>query len=71
MYVFTTEIALCIVVALPASNVRVNLSKAEIFKLADQIIANSKQVHDAVASVPLDKVFVNSFVSCYSCSCYL
>ncbi|XP_010248843.1 PREDICTED: probable thimet oligopeptidase isoform X2 [Nelumbo nucifera] len=41
---------------LPSSNVLVNLSASEILKLADHIIAKSKEVHDAVASVPLDKV---------------
>ncbi|XP_007044976.2 PREDICTED: probable thimet oligopeptidase [Theobroma cacao] len=41
---------------LPGCNVRVNLSASEILKLADRIIAKSKEVHDAVASVPLDKV---------------
>ncbi|GFP94493.1 probable thimet oligopeptidase [Phtheirospermum japonicum] len=40
----------------PGSNVRINLSATEILKLADHIIARSKEVHDAVASVPLDKV---------------
>ncbi|KAL2543331.1 putative thimet oligopeptidase [Abeliophyllum distichum] len=37
------------------SNVRINLSASEILRLADRIIAKSKEVHDAVASVPLDK----------------
>ncbi|XP_052186579.1 probable thimet oligopeptidase isoform X1 [Diospyros lotus] len=41
---------------IPGSAVRANLSAAEILRLADRIIAKSKQVHDAVASVPLDKV---------------
>lgn len=41
---------------LVGSNVRVNLSASEIRKLADRIIAESKEVHDAVASVPVDKV---------------
>ncbi|KAF3431110.1 hypothetical protein FNV43_RR25840 [Rhamnella rubrinervis] len=41
---------------LQGSNVRVNLSASEIHKLADRIIIKSKKVHDAVASVPLDKV---------------
>lgn len=40
---------------LRGSNVRANLSASEILKLADRLIANSKAVHDAVASVPLDK----------------
>ncbi|KAF5200448.1 Mitochondrial intermediate peptidase protein [Thalictrum thalictroides] len=40
---------------LPGSNVLVNLSASEIFKLADRIISKSKEVHDAVASVPPDK----------------
>ncbi|KAK1419976.1 hypothetical protein QVD17_29451 [Tagetes erecta] len=38
------------------SNVRVNLSASEILKLADRVIANSKAVYNAVASVPFDKV---------------
>lgn len=41
---------------LQGSIVRVNLSAAEILKLADKIVSKSKEVHDAVASVPLDKV---------------
>ncbi|KAI3516067.1 hypothetical protein L1887_14976 [Cichorium endivia] len=41
---------------LRGSIVRANLSASEILKLADRLIANSKAVHDAVASVPLDKV---------------
>lgn len=41
---------------IPGSNVRVDLSPSEILKLADVIISKSKAVHDAVASVPLDKV---------------
>ncbi|WVZ08365.1 hypothetical protein V8G54_021711 [Vigna mungo] len=41
---------------LAGSKVRVNLSAPEILKLAEQIIANSKKVHNSVASVPLDKV---------------
>ncbi|KAG8365960.1 hypothetical protein BUALT_Bualt17G0026300 [Buddleja alternifolia] len=40
----------------PGSNVRINLSASEILRLADHIVAKSKEVHDAVASVPLDKV---------------
>ncbi|XP_055812732.1 probable thimet oligopeptidase [Solanum dulcamara] len=44
----------------PGSKVRVNLSASEILKLAESIINKSKQVHDAVASVPLEKVgYVN------------
>ncbi|KAL6508912.1 hypothetical protein OROHE_021471 [Orobanche hederae] len=39
----------------PGLNVRINLPAPEILKLADHIIAKSKKVHDAVASVPLDK----------------
>lgn len=45
---------------LPGSNVCVNLSASEIRRLADRIIANSKSVHDRVASVPLDKVSTSS-----------
>ncbi|KAI9080842.1 hypothetical protein K1719_037151 [Acacia pycnantha] len=48
---------------LPGSNVRINLSKSEILKLADRIIAKSKEVHDAVASVPLDKVSYMNVIS--------
>ncbi|XP_075082717.1 putative thimet oligopeptidase isoform X3 [Nicotiana tabacum] len=45
---------------IPGSNVRVNLTASQILKLAESIIKKSKQVHDAVASVPLDKVaYVN------------
>ncbi|XP_049407365.1 probable thimet oligopeptidase [Solanum stenotomum] len=40
----------------PGSKVRVNLSASEIMKLAESIINKSKQVHDAVASVSLEKV---------------
>ncbi|KAG5584990.1 hypothetical protein H5410_045424 [Solanum commersonii] len=44
----------------PGSKVRVNLSASEIMKLAESIINKSKQVHDAVASVSLEKVgYVN------------
>lgn len=41
---------------LQGANVRVRLSASEIIKLADRVISKSKEVHDAVASVPLDKV---------------
>ncbi|KAL5997347.1 hypothetical protein ACLOJK_008277 [Asimina triloba] len=41
---------------IPGLSVRVNPTAAEILKLADSIIAKSKEVHDSVASVPLDKV---------------
>ncbi|KAL3511404.1 hypothetical protein ACH5RR_030805 [Cinchona calisaya] len=37
------------------SKVLINLSASEILRLADRVIAKSKAVHDAVASVPLDK----------------
>jgi hypothetical protein len=43
-------------VDLVGSKVRVNLSASEIVKLANQIIAKSNEVHNSVASVPLDKV---------------
>ncbi|KAL6547502.1 hypothetical protein OROMI_023223 [Orobanche minor] len=47
----------------PGLNVRINLSASEILKLAEHIIAKSKKVHDAVASVPLDKVsYVNTLL---------
>ncbi|KAJ8438589.1 hypothetical protein Cgig2_024678 [Carnegiea gigantea] len=41
---------------LVGSNVKVKLSASEIRKLAEQIVAESKEVHDALASVPVDKV---------------
>ncbi|CAL5350478.1 unnamed protein product [Camellia sinensis] len=41
---------------LPGSTVQVNLSPPEILRLANRIIAKSKEVHDSIASVPLDKV---------------
>jgi len=52
--VFDHLILIC--VELVGSNVRVNISASEIRKLADQIVAESKGVHDALASVPVDKV---------------
>ncbi|CAK7332393.1 unnamed protein product [Dovyalis caffra] len=48
---------------LSGSSVRINLSASEILKLADRIIAKSKEVHDAVASVPLDKVTYANVIS--------
>ncbi|GFZ21176.1 zincin-like metalloproteases family protein [Actinidia rufa] len=41
---------------IPGSAVHLNLSSSEILRLADRIISKSKEVHDAVASVRLDKV---------------
>ncbi|THF95744.1 hypothetical protein TEA_002776 [Camellia sinensis var. sinensis] len=38
------------------STVQINLSPPEILRLANRIIAKSKEVHDSIASVPLDKV---------------
>ncbi|KAL3328044.1 hypothetical protein AABB24_035615 [Solanum stoloniferum] len=46
----------------PGSKVRVNLSASEIMKLAESIINKSKQVHDAVASIPLDKVVYENVI---------
>ncbi|XP_057486200.1 probable thimet oligopeptidase [Actinidia eriantha] len=49
--------------ALPGSAVHLNLSSSEILRLADRIISKSKEVHDAVASVRLDKVtYANSIL---------
>lgn len=45
------------------SDVRVNISRSEISRLADRIIAKLKEVHDAVASVPLDKVLYPPYLS--------
>ena len=36
----------------------INLDAAKILKLAEELISRSQKVHDAVASVPLEKVFV-------------
>ncbi|KAL6616561.1 hypothetical protein ACP70R_038831 [Stipagrostis hirtigluma subsp. patula] len=41
---------------LPGFTAQVNLSAAEIKRLADRIIAKSKDTYDSVAAVPLDKV---------------
>lgn len=48
---------------LKGSNVQINLSPSRIIRLADQLIAKSKAVHDAVASVPLDKVSYKNVIS--------
>ncbi|KAM6555594.1 hypothetical protein CsatB_002613 [Cannabis sativa] len=48
---------------LPGSSFRVNLSASEILKLADRIIAKSKEVHDFVASVALEKVTYTNVIS--------
>ncbi|XP_061368085.1 probable thimet oligopeptidase isoform X1 [Gastrolobium bilobum] len=48
---------------LAGSKVLVNLSASEILKLADQIIAKSNEVHNSVASVPLDKVTCTNVIS--------
>ncbi|OMO60398.1 Peptidase M3A/M3B [Corchorus capsularis] len=48
---------------LPGCTFRVNLLASEILKLADRIIAKSKEVHDAVASIPLDKVTYKNAIS--------
>uniref|UniRef100_A0ACD5XEG6 Uncharacterized protein n=1 Tax=Avena sativa TaxID=4498 RepID=A0ACD5XEG6_AVESA len=46
---------------LPGFTAQVNLSATEINRLADRIIAKSKETYDAVAAVPLDKVsFANA-----------
>ncbi|XP_077227429.1 zincin-like metalloproteases family protein isoform X2 [Tasmannia lanceolata] len=41
---------------IPGLIAHVNLSASEILKLAERLIARSKEVHDSVASVPLEKV---------------
>ncbi|KAL6498951.1 hypothetical protein OROHE_026386 [Orobanche hederae] len=46
----------------PRLNVRIHLSASEILKLADHIIAKSKKIHDAVASIPLDKCRPKKFM---------
>ncbi|PNY07048.1 neurolysin [Trifolium pratense] len=48
---------------LVGSKVRVNLSASQIVKLANQIIAKSNEVHNSVASVPLDKVTYANVIS--------
>ncbi|KAK4763660.1 hypothetical protein SAY87_013098 [Trapa incisa] len=45
------------------SDVRINLSAREILKLAELIVVKSKKVHDAVASVPLDRIDYGKVVS--------
>ncbi|KAL6840354.1 hypothetical protein ACP4OV_030164 [Aristida adscensionis] len=46
---------------LPGFTAQVNLSAAEIKRLADRIIAKSKDTYDSVAAIPLDKVsFANA-----------
>ncbi|KAJ6809079.1 putative thimet oligopeptidase [Iris pallida] len=45
------------------SSVRVNLSASEIHKLADHIIAKSKETYDLVASIPLGKVTYMNVIS--------
>lgn len=47
-----------LVAELPGFSAQVNLSAAEIKRLADRIIAKSKETYDAVAAVPLDKVYM-------------
>lgn len=47
----------------PGSNVRIILSASEILRLADSIVAKSKEIHDAVASVSPDKVtYANTII---------
>ena len=41
---------------LPGFTAQVNLSAAEIKRLADRIITKAKETYDSVAAVPLDKV---------------
>ncbi|KAL8161695.1 hypothetical protein V2J09_013184 [Rumex salicifolius] len=48
---------------LKGSNVRLNLSASEIRKLANHIIAKSKEVHDSLAILPLDKVTYQNVMS--------
>lgn len=48
---------------LRGTDVHIGLSASEILRLADRIITKSKEVHDAVSSVPLDKVWVSNFHS--------
>ncbi|CAL4972605.1 unnamed protein product [Urochloa decumbens] len=47
---------------LPGFTAQVNLSAAEIKKLADHIIAKAKETYDSVAAVPLDKVSFENVV---------
>lgn len=48
----------CGVVVSDGVKVRLKLSAADILRLADQIISTSEAVHDAVAAVPLDQVWI-------------
>ncbi|KAM7487196.1 hypothetical protein LguiB_024680 [Lonicera macranthoides] len=47
---------------LRGTDVHIGLSASEILRLADRIITKSKDVHDAVSSVPLDKVTYNNVI---------
>uniref|UniRef100_A0A0D9V954 Peptidase M3A/M3B catalytic domain-containing protein n=1 Tax=Leersia perrieri TaxID=77586 RepID=A0A0D9V954_9ORYZ len=48
---------------LPGFTAQVNLSAADIKRLADRIIAKSKETYDAVAAVPLDKVSFSNVIA--------
>lgn len=50
---------MCWMVAeLPGFTAQVNLSAADIKRLADRVVSKSKETYDAVAAVPLDKVCI-------------
>ncbi|GJM92168.1 hypothetical protein PR202_ga08604 [Eleusine coracana subsp. coracana] len=48
---------------LPGFTAQVNLSAAEIKRLADRIITKSKNTYDSVAAVPLDKVSFSNVIA--------
>ncbi|CAA6668038.1 unnamed protein product [Spirodela intermedia] len=48
---------------LPGFTVHINLSASQINKLADHIISKSKQAHDLIASIPLEKVTFTNAIS--------
>ncbi|BAF07030.1 probable thimet oligopeptidase [Oryza sativa Japonica Group] len=48
---------------LPGFTAQVNLSAADIKRLADRVVSKSKETYDAVAAVPLDKVSFSNVIA--------
>ena len=57
------------VAELPGFTAQVNLSAAEIKRIADRIISKSKETYDSVATVPLDKVCMRLFMPLHFTNC--
>ncbi|EEE55834.1 hypothetical protein OsJ_04444 [Oryza sativa Japonica Group] len=51
------------VAELPGFTAQVNLSAADIKRLADRVVSKSKETYDAVAAVPLDKVSFSNVIA--------